>query len=69
VNGGDCAGESATYQIGVDGPTEPALTLIADDISGYATITTTHSVTGTASVVLEPEEDVSSESIAVPDEG
>ena len=50
-----CAGETATYQVGVEGATEPDLALLANDIESEEINLIQHTVTGTATVVLESE--------------
>ena len=53
VDGNSCAGETATYQVGIDGATDPDLTLFANDIESEELKFIQHTVTGTATVVLE----------------
>ena len=67
IDGHECAGETATYQIGVDGPDDPSLTLLLDETSGYAATETRHTVTGQATVVDygPPETDTDSVDEAV----
>ena len=50
VHSGECIGDTAAYQIGIDGPAEPALTLLADDTDISVETEYQHTVTGTATV-------------------
>ena len=46
----ECMGDSATYQIGIDGPASPDLTLLGDDVDRYIETEFQHTVTGSATV-------------------
>ena len=51
VNGSLCEAENAMYEIAIDGSsTDPELTLIADDVSGYVEEEIQHTVTGSATI-------------------
>ena len=45
--------DEVTYQIGVDAPSDPQLTLVEDDILPYEIVYSEHSVTGTATILSE----------------
>ena len=53
VEGCNCAGETATYPLGIDGASEPNLTLLANDIESEERTSIRHTVSGTTTVVLE----------------
>ena len=61
VSGGSCESGDAQYEIGVNAD-EPELTLIAAGIDEIEMNSVTHSVTGTATVVIDSEDAPTTES-------